>query len=488
MEWILLLVGILLILGNGFFVAVEFALVALDQPTVQRAIDLGDKRAIPLMKCLKSLSTQLSSCQLGITLNTLLIGYVTEPALGSLLEPVMEAVGVPDAAAFGVSLFVAMLIATLVTMLIGELVPKNLAVAESFRIGRALARPQLMFTTVFKPLIIVLNGFSNKVLNRFGLEVKEELSGARTPEELSAMVRRSASLGTLDEQAATFLDRTLRFSEQTATDVMTPRPRMVTIDADASLDELIVTARRTGHSRFPVLGESGIDEVRGAVHVKKAVAVPRSKREPLVAATLMSEVTRVPETIHLDALISELRRAPLQIAVVEDEYGGTAGVVTLEDLVEEIVGEVAVEDEYGGTAGVVTLEDLVEEIVGEVADEHDALTPGVLQSASGEWYFPGLMRPDEINAQILELNIPEDSAYETVAGFILYELGRVAALGDEVEFAAGRLRVVGIDGRRIDRVKFVPDVESRRAALQAHTERVQKLAEERAERQRTGGR
>ncbi|RJN33065.1 hemolysin family protein [Nesterenkonia natronophila] len=462
MEWILLLVGILLILGNGFFVAVEFALVALDQPTVQRAIDLGDKRAVPLMKCLKSLSTQLSSCQLGITLNTLLIGYVTEPALGSLLEPVMEAAGVPDAAAYGVSLFVAMLIATLATMLMGELVPKNLAVAESFRIGRALARPQLVFTTVFKPLIIVLNGFSNKVLNRFGLEVKEELSGARTPEELSAMVRRSASLGTLDEQAATFLDRTLRFAEQTATDVMTPRPRMVTVDADASLDELIVTARRTGYSRFPVLGESGIDEVRGVVHVKKAVAVPRGKREPLVAATVMSEVTRVPETIHLDALMAELRRAPLQMAVVEDEYGGTAGVVTLEDLVEEIVGE--------------------------VADEHDALTPGVLQSAAGEWYFPGLMRPDEINAQILELEIPENSVYETVAGFILNGLGRVAALGDEVEFAAGRLRVVGIDGRRIDRVKFIPDLESRRAALEAHAERVQKLAAERAERQRTGGR
>jgi CBS domain containing-hemolysin-like protein len=461
-EWILLLVGILLILGNGFFVAVEFALVALDQPTVQRAIELGDKRAVPLMKCLKSLSTQLSSCQLGITLNTLLIGYVTEPALGSLLEPVIEAAGVPDAAAYGLSLFVAMLIATLATMLMGELVPKNLAVAESFRIGRALARPQLVFTTVFKPLIIVLNGFSNKVLNRFGLEVKEELSGARTPEELSAMVRRSASLGTLDEQAATFLDRTLRFAEQTATDVMTPRPRMVTIDADASLDELIVTARRTGYSRFPVLGESGIDEVRGVVHVKKAVAVPRGKREPLVAATVMSEVTRVPETIHLDALMAELRRAPLQMAVVEDEYGGTAGVVTLEDLVEEIVGE--------------------------VADEHDALTPGVLQSAAGEWYFPGLMRPDEINAQILELEIPENSVYETVAGFILNELGRVAGLGDEVEFAAGRLRVVGIDGRRIDRVKFIPDLETRRAALEAHAERVQKLAAERAERQRTGGR
>lgn len=462
MEWILLLVGVLLILGNGFFVAVEFALVALDQPAVQRAVDNGDKRAVPLMKCLKSLSTQLSSCQLGITLNTLLIGYVTEPALGSLLEPVLEASGVPDAAAGGVSLFIAMLVATLVTMLIGELVPKNLAVAESFRIGRALARPQLVFTAVFKPLIIVLNGFSNKVLNRFGLEVKEELSGARTPEELSAMVRRSASLGTLDQQAATFLDRTLRFSEQTAADVMTPRPRMLTVDAEASLEEVIDTARRTGYSRFPVLGESGIDEVRGVVHVKKAVAVPRKKRDPLVAATLMSEITRVPETIHLDALLAVLRQAPLQIAVVEDEYGGTSGVVTLEDLVEEIVGE--------------------------VADEHDALTPGVLQSAAGDWYFAGLLRPDEINAQILELEIPEDPAYETVAGYILFELGRVATLGDEIGFASGKLVVTGIEGRRVDRVKFIPDPEARRAALEAHAERVQQLAEERAEREKAGGR
>src|SRR5699024_1085776 len=149
------------------------------------------------------------------------IGYVTEPALSRLLAGPLAAAGVPQAAVGGVSLFIAMLAATMATMLLGELVPKNLAVAEAFRIGRALARPQMVFTTVFKPLIVVLNGFSNTVLNRFGLEVKEELAGARTPEELSAMVRRSASLGTLDEHAATFLDRTLHFSEQTAADVMT---------------------------------------------------------------------------------------------------------------------------------------------------------------------------------------------------------------------------------------------------------------------------
>lgn len=446
--------GLLLILGNGFFVAVEFALVALDQPTVQHAIDRGDSRAVPVMRCLKSLSTQLSSCQLGITLNTLLIGYVTEPALGRLIAPVIAVLGVPDAAAPAVSLFVAMLIATMATMLMGELVPKNLAVAESFRVARALARPQLAFTTAFKPLIIVLNGFSNQVLHRFGMEVKEELSGARTPEELSAMVRRSASLGTLDEGTAAFLDRTLRFSEQTAADVMTPRPRMAAVQAEAPLTELIDLARRTGYSRFPVLGESA-DDVRGVTHVKKAVAVPREKREGLVAATVMFEVTRVPETIHLDVLLAELRQAPLQVAIIEDEYGGTAGVVTLEDIIEEIVGE--------------------------VADEHDRIAPGVLQAASGDWYFPGLLRPDEINAQILELDVPDDPAYETVAGHILYHLGRVAAVGDAIEVVGGQLVVAGVDGRRIDRVRFVPDPDARQAAHQAAAERAQRLAEERAE-------
>ncbi|WP_022872343.1 hemolysin family protein [Nesterenkonia alba] len=456
MEWLLLGIGLLLILGNGFFVAVEFSLVALDQPTVQNAIDQGDRRAVPLMRCLKSLSTQLSSCQLGITLNTLLIGYVTEPPLGRLLAGPLGALGIPEQAISPVAMLVAILIATMVTMLIGELVPKNLAVAEAFRVGRALARPQLIFTAVFKPLIVVLNGFSNKVLNRFGLEVKEELSGARTPEELSSMVRRSASLGTLDEDTAAFLDRTLHFSEQTASDVMTPRPRMVTVDAEAPLEELIDTARRTGYSRFPVLGEGGSDDVRGIVHVKKAVAVPRSKRQGLVAATVMSsEPVRVPETIPLDALLFQLRSAPLQAAIVEDEYGGTSGVVTLEDVVEEIVGE--------------------------VSDEHDALTPGVLQGAGGDWFFPGLMRPDEINEQILELSVPEDSAYETVAGYILLKLGRIAGIGDEVDVDGGRLVVAAVDGRRIDRVQFIPDPHARREALRAAAERAERLAAEREE-------
>ncbi|MPY09476.1 CNNM domain-containing protein [Arthrobacter bussei] len=429
MEWIYLAAGVLLVLGTGFFVAVEFALVALDQTYVQRAVDDGDTGAEPLLRCLRSLSTQLSSCQLGITMTTLLTGYVMEPSVGRLLEGPLTSLGLSEALVASSSIVIAMVLATLLSMLIGELVPKNLSIALPFRVGKALARPQLLFTAVFKPAIIVLNGFSNRVLNVFGLEAKEEISGARTPSELSSLVRRSAEMGTLDQSTATFLARTFSFSERTAADVMTPRIRMEVIDSDQTVADVVEAARRTGYSRFPLIGESA-DDIRGVVHVKKAVSVPRHKRAELPAGTIMTDVLRVPETVHLDSLLSELREANLQLAVVLDEYGGTAGVATLEDLVEEIVGE--------------------------VKDEHDKLKPGVLQSAAGDWFFPGLMRPDEVTLQIPDLVVPDEAGYETVAGFILAELGRVAEAGDVVSVPAGTLTVERMDGRRIDRVQFRP--------------------------------
>ena len=429
MEWLLLAAGLLLIAGTGFFVAVEFSLIALDQPTVQRAIDDGDTGAVPLLTCLKSLSTQLSSCQLGITLTTLLTGYVMEPSVGRLLEAPLSAVGLPDVAVASISLVLAMTLATLLSMLLGELVPKNMAIALSFPVGRALARPQLMFTAVFKPAIVVLNGFSNKVLNVFGLEAKEEISGARTPSELASLVRRSAAMGTLDAGTANFIARTLNFSTRTAADVMTPRIRVETIDADQPVSDVVDAARRTGYSRFPVIGDSA-DDIRGLVHVKKAVAVPWDRRQNLEAGAIMTEVLRVPETIHLDALLAELREGNLQLAVVLDEYGGTAGIATLEDLVEEIVGE--------------------------VADEHDKVRPGLLQSASGDWYFPGLLRPDELSEQIPRLSVPDEAAYETVGGYVMSKLGRIAVVGDTVPVGGGTLSVTRMDGRRIDRICFRP--------------------------------
>lgn len=429
MEWLQIAAGLVLILGTGFFVAVEFALVALDQPTVQRAIDNGDKAAVPLMRCLKSLSTQLSSCQLGITLTTLLTGFLLEPSISALLRVPLAALGMPEAVLEPVAVIIAMTVATLLSMLIGELVPKNASIALPMVIGKAVARPQLVFTAIFKPAIVVLNGFANKVLHLFGLEAKEELSGARTPSELASLVRRSAEMGTLDAGTATFLSRTLTFSGRTAADVMTPRIRVEFIDSDQSVAELVAVARRTGYSRFPILGGSP-DDVRGVAHLKKAIAVPRQKRAGLPAAAIMSEVLRVPETVHLDSLLGELRAANLQFAVVLDEYGGTAGVVTLEDLVEEIVGE--------------------------VKDEHDRVKPGVLQSATGNWYFPGLMRPDEVTEQIPALTVPDEASYETVGGFIMAELGRIAMVGDTVPVEGGVLEVERMDGRRVDRVRFIP--------------------------------
>ena len=430
MDWLLLAAGLLLILGTGFFVAVEFSMIAIDVPTVQRMVDDGDKGAEPLLRCLKSLSTQLSACQLGITLTTLLTGYVMDPAVTALLQPVLGGLALPEPVMRTVSLIVSMLVATLLSMLIGELIPKTLAIAEPMTLGRRLARPQLMFSAVFKPAIVLLNGFSNKVLHRMGLEAKEEISGARGPEELSSLVRRSAQLGTLDAQTATFLDRTLRFADRTASDVMTPRIRMETIHEDESLPDVVDLARSTGYSRFPVIGDSS-DDIRGVLHVKKAVAVPRERRADLTAGSVMSDMIRVPETVHLDQLLTELREANLQVAVVVDEYGGTAGMVTLEDVVEEIVGE--------------------------VADEHDRVTPGVLQTASGRWYFPADLRPDEVRAQIRGLEVPEDGAYETVGGFLMARLGRIAAIGDVVDVDGGRISVERMDGRRIERVRFEPE-------------------------------
>lgn len=431
LEWILLGVSFLLILGNGFFVAVEFSLISLDVPTVQRMVDNGDKGAEPVLKALKSLSTQLSSCQLGITLTALLTGFFLEPSLGRLLvTPLEPLLGNNEALVYSVSLTIAMIIGTALSMLVGELIPKNLSLARAMPVARVLARPQLIFTMMFRPIVVGLNSFSNWILSLFGMATQEELSGARTPEELSSLVRRSAEMGTLDVRTAAFVDRTLNFSARTAADVMTPRMDMESVEADQNLNAVLAYARSTGFSRFPVT-EGHADEIRGVLHIKKAIAVPKTKRSHLTAATIASDMVRVPESVNLDTLIADLREAPFQMALVVDEYGGTAGVVTLEDLVEEIVGE--------------------------VADEHDRISPGVLQSAEGAWFFPAMLRPDEAMTHIPGLTIDEDEAYETVGGFIMAELGRVAKVGDVVEVEHGTLEVRRIDGHRVERVKYTPD-------------------------------
>ncbi len=295
-DIVMLIGGILLTLGTGVFVASEFALVNLDRADVEARRDRGATGLAPVIGALKVTSTHLSSAQLGITLTTLLTGYLLEPSIAKLLEAPFLAMNLPEGIVETVGSIVALVIATLLSMILGELVPKNFALALPLQTARLVVPLQVAFTTVFKPAVAVLNGTANAVLRSMGIEPQEELSGARSAEELTSLLRRSASEGSLEQDTATLLERTISFSELSASDVMTPRPRVSTIQVSSSASEVIDLARRTGFSRFPVIEEDA-DDVVGIVHVKQAVAVPREKRPEVPVGALMTDAERVPETM-----------------------------------------------------------------------------------------------------------------------------------------------------------------------------------------------
>ena len=426
-EWALFAIGLVLTIGTGLFVASEFALVNLDRAELEAREARGERGDGFTIRALKHTSTHLSSAQLGITLTTLLAGYTLEPALSSWLTPPLSGIGLGETATRTIALIVAVTLATLLSMIIGELVPKNFALAKPRETARARTPFRALFTAVFRPAVWVLDGTATAELRGIGIEPKEELSGARTAEELASLVRRSASQGSLENDTATLLARTLAFAELTAQDVMTPRPRLATVDRDDSAQDVLELARKTGHSRFPVI-DGNADEITGIVHLKQAVAVPRAKRADVPVSALETEALRVPETMRLDSLLAELRQRGYQIAIVVDEYGGTSGVATLEDLVEELVGE--------------------------VSDEHDRFRTDVVRAR--DWFtFPGMLRPDEL-LERTSVVVPEEGPYETVAGWVMSELGRLPVVGDVVEGPHGVFRVERLDGRRIDRIRYTP--------------------------------
>lgn len=425
-DWLLIAFGVVLTAGTAVFVASEFSLVALDPAAVERRIAAGDRRAAGIGEALRTLSTQLSGAQVGITLTTILLGYSAQGALARLLTPVLGGVaGETAAAAAAVTLSV--LLVNGFSMLFGELVPKNWAIADPMHTAGWVSPAQRLFTRLFLPAIRVLNGSANRVLRRMGVEPSEELSGARSPAELAALVRHSAEQGTLDVSTATLLTRSIGLGALTAVDVMTDRGRVHALPRTASAADVVALARRTGHSRFPVVGES-LDDVVGLVNLRRAVGVPYERRGDVAvtSSSLMVEAPRVPETVPLAPLLVQLRDQGLQMAVVVDEYGGTSGIVTLEDVVEEIVGD--------------------------VADEHDRrrLRPHV--ASGGSWVVPGVMRPDEL-AQHADLHVPDDGPYETLGGLVMDRLGRLPEAGDEVVVQGVALRVERMEGRRVDRLR-----------------------------------
>lgn len=425
-DWLMLLLGVVLTAGTAVFVAAEFALVTLDPGLVRRQIEAQpDRRSSSVGKALAELSTQLSGAQVGITVTTILLGYTTQPALAALLSGPLSSTALAEGAATGLAAVLSLLVVNGFSMLFGELVPKNLALSRPLPTARAVAPLQRGFTAALHPLITLLNNSANALLRRVGVEPREELSGGRSAQELLSLVRRSAEIGTLDRGTATLLTNSIELDTLTAVDVMTDRTRLEVVRRDDSAADVVERARTTGHSRFPVIDTSH-DDIVGLVHLRKAVAVPYDRRRDVPAAALMDDAPRVPETVRLGPLLVELREHGMQMAVVVDEYGGTAGVVTLEDVIEELVGE--------------------------VADEHDPRRAGVRRAADDSWSVPGLLRPDEL-AESTGLVVPDEGAYETLGGLVMAMLGRVPHAGDLVEVAGVRLAVEQMDGRRVDRVR-----------------------------------
>lgn len=447
-EWIMLGIGLVLTVGTGFFVASEFALVNLDRNDLEARQARGEKRLKPTIKALKITSTHLSSAQLGITLTTLLTGYTFEPAISSLLRGPLLSTGLPEAVVPGIGAVVGIFIATVFSMVIGELVPKNFALALPLATAKFVIPFQTLFTTVFKPVILLFNNTANSIIRSFGIEPKEELSGARSAEELSSLVRRSALEGLLDADHAVLLHRTLRFSEHSAADVLTPRVRMTAVSAEDTAEDIVALATATGYSRFPVIGEDR-DDVLGVLHVKQAFAVELENRDRVTASELMIEPLRVPESMGVDSLLVLLRKQGLQVAIVSDEHGGTAGIVTLEDLVEEIVGE--------------------------LEDEHDRARTGVVRTGRSIT-FDASLRPDELLDRT-GITVPDGEDYDTLAGFVTDQLDRIPELGDEVFIDGGTLRVERVLGTHVERIRFTPD-SSQEAPRSAHDRIIDDLTQE----------
>ena len=435
-EWLLLAASLLLVLACGVFVAAEFSFVTVDRSEVDRAAAAGDPRAVGVQKAIRSLSTQLSGAQVGITVTNLAIGFLAEPAIARLIDGPLASAGVPDGAVRPVAIGIALGVSTVLTMIYGELVPKNLAIARPMATARATQGFQRAFTAVNRIPIRLLNGSANALVRRLGIEPQEELRSARSSTELASLVQRSADQGTLDLSTAELMERSVEFGTRTAGEIMTPRVRCLTIDESERASAVIELARQSGHSRFPVLDSE--DNVVGTVHVKHAVALPVPERATTRVKHIMVKPIFVPDSIRLDPLLALLREDGFQMAVVLDEYGGHAGIVTLEDVIEEIVGD--------------------------IADEHDRLGARARQRRDGSWILSGLLRPDEVE-DLTGIELPEDEDYDTVGGLVMRTLGRVPKAGDVAEVAVpdrsdpeepkerlATLTVLHMDGLRIDRV------------------------------------
>jgi len=417
----LILVGLLLVTvitaATGYFVAVEFGYVAVDRSRLRQQAAAGDRAAARALTVTERLSFVLSGAQLGITVTALIVGYVAEPFLGDGLAGLLDRTAVPAAVTMPLAIVLALLIATVVQMVLGELAPKNLAIARSEALAKALSRSTLAYLMVFGPVIRLFDRAAGGLLRRLGIEPIEELPEGATEEDLEQIIAESRADGHLDAELSTLLDRGLDFRRRTAAEAMVPRVDVHTLHADSPASA-VVALLDTGRSRFPVRAGAGVDEIIGVVGIADVLTVPPAARATTAVATLVDAPLFVPSSLRLPAVLERLRADHRQLACVVDEYGGFAGIITLEDIAEELVGP--------------------------IRDEDDLPEPAPVRQDDGSWVVPGRWRIDEV-ADATGLKLPEDPEYDTVSGLVLSRLGRVPQPGDAVVADDLSLTVLTVD-------------------------------------------
>ncbi|MGI5166312.1 hemolysin family protein [Spirillospora sp. CA-253888] len=420
---------LLLTAATGYFVAQEFAFVAADRARLTQAADQGDAAARRALKVIGRLSFMLSGAQLGITMTTLIVGFIAKPALAELIEPLLSVTGVPAGATGAIALATGFVLATLIQMLLGELFPKNLALAKAEPLARALAASTLVYLTVFGPLIRFFDAASTRLLRAVGVEPVEELHSGATLEELGEIIDRSQVSGHLPADLSGLLERALSFGDLTADEVMVPRPQVRALPGDATAADLIALIRETGHTAYPVYGGE-VDDVLGVAGVREVADDALDPATPLRA--IARPALLVPGSQPLYGVMERMRDSGEEFACVVDEYGGLAGILTFEDVAEELVGE--------------------------IADENDAREAAPTSAPDGSWLVDAGLRIDEIN-RLTGLDLPEGDAYDTLGGLVMAELRRLPCASDRltVDLAAGgrvEIEVVAVARRVAAKVRL----------------------------------
>ncbi|MER5553727.1 hemolysin family protein [Streptomyces sp. NPDC002793] len=421
-AWLGVLAVFVLTAGTGYFVAQEFAYVSADRLALAREAKAGDPRAARALKVLERLSFMLSGAQLGITVTGLVVGFIAEPSVSTLLRPALSALGIPEGAVTGISVVLAFTLATVVQMVLGELAPKNLAIAVPERLAKSLAASTLAYLRVVGPVVRIFDGAANGLLRKVGIEPVEELHHGATLEELGHLIGESHEQGQLPRGTADLLDHALEFSERTLHEVMVPRVDAVFVRKDATAAETVDLIGRHGHSHYPVLGDHP-DDVVGVLGVRELMRLPSGRLTAATAGAVARRPLLLPDTLALPDAVERMRERDDEFAVVLDEHGGVAGLVTYEDIAEELVGD--------------------------IADESDTVTD-VAVADDGGWLVDAGRRLDEVS-DATGVELPEGGDYDTVAGLIVDRLGRFPAIGDHLTLTLPDGGGVVIDVRTLDR-------------------------------------